>query len=452
MNKRIAESELQGKKVYVLANGCHESFIDAAMVQEHLRKYYNCVDVENPREADVILFLGCSVMQTKEDQTQEIIGRLKEIKAQGARLIVTGCISKVRPDFIGTEAPPTAFGDELEKILRLEFDGEAETAHFPYRPYREDQEELISQAKRRSREKRFVEAPRSSKGVLNRLIRPFASASLGLANRYNKYLQSRIDVWSPNTFTIKISTGCSGGCSYCSIKQSRGDVNSRPIEDVLRDFRRGLNQGYKKFALIGTDIGDYGKDRGESLEGLLDALAGLDMDVSLGLRNVNPRWLIPNCQTLCELLGRLSICYIESPIQSCSNKILRLMNRGYTADDYFEAVRQIKRINNKVFIKTQLIAGFPGETEADFKMSQKLYDNKLFDYVDVFPYTDRPNTKARELPDHLSLDVINSRYRRLFYKSLFKLGPKALLRQWRRRTEVLSNVGEEISLARRDAE
>jgi MiaB/RimO family radical SAM methylthiotransferase len=242
-------------------------------------------------------------------------------------------------------------------------------------------------------------------------------------------LESRLDVWNKNTYTIRISTGCLGNCSYCSIKQARGKISSRPIQTIVSEVKDGLELGYHDYALIGTDIGDYGKDLETNLLELLKAIISIPGRFQLRLRNVNPRWLVPNVDALCEILKSGKIGYIQSPIQSGSNRILKLMKRGYLAGDYLNAMERIRKSSTEVFLKTQLIVGFPTESEEDFLDSLRLYDPGLFNYIEVFSYSSRPNTKASMMSGQLPEQVIWRRYKKLLVKSNFQLAPKQLLLQ-----------------------
>jgi len=112
------------------------------------------------------------------------------------------------------------------------------------------------------------------------------------------------------TYTIKISTGSSGACSFCSIKQARGAIRSRPSGKIVEDCQQGRAQAYTEFALIGTDIGDYGRDVGENLLDLLRTLINRKGAFKIRLRNVNPRWLIPSAPQLRDLLTSGKISYI----------------------------------------------------------------------------------------------------------------------------------------------
>ena len=199
------------------------------------------------------------------------------------------------------------------------------------------------------------------------------------------------------------------------------------MDFIIKEFKQGLDKGYRDFALVGTDIGDYGKDLGIDLLDLLEKLVTHKEQFTLRLRNVNPRWLIPSASHFCELLKFGKIKYILTPVESGSNRILSIMNRGYNIEDYVEAVRKIRFTYPPISIKTQLMVGFPGETDDDFRRSIQLLGTFLFDYLEVYAYTKRPGTKAAHLPEEVDDKIITNRLRKLMYRSFLFLPLKRCL-------------------------
>ncbi len=412
---------------FVISNGCHECFIDAALVQQFLREKHGLTLVEDIGSADIIVMLGCSVMQPKEDQTQELIRLIHEQRRPDSQVIVGGCIAKVRPEI--ARAGSTSYdglATEIENLIALKGQNGELKANFPYQPYRGHKKDLLGTVAARVRQNVLAKnagASRLRQQLVRRVSQPFVS----LLSQYKDFVESRMDVWNTSTYTIKVSTGCRGNCSYCSIKQSRGAVSSKSIPCVVEEFKTGLQKGYRSIALIGTDIGDYGKDRGEDLLDLLKVLIEIPQPFHLRLRNVNPRWIIPAGAKFHDVLRSGKVAYLEAPMQSASDRILRLMNRGYEARKFLDAMRAIKAVCPRLLVKTQIIVGFPSESEEDFQQALDLMKTRLFDYIDVFRYSDRPNMKASDLPGKVPGNVIMRRYRRLFFKSLFQLAPRTLL-------------------------
>ncbi len=419
-----------GKKpgtAFVISNGCHECFIDAALVQQFLREKHGLTLVEDIASADLIVMLGCAVMQPKEDQTQELIRLVHEQRRPGSQVVVGGCIAKIRPEIAQAgSASYNGLATEIENLIALKGQNGELKANFPYQPYRGHKKDLLGIVAARVRQNVLAESVGASR-LKQRLVRRVSQPFVAMLAQYKDFVESRMDVWNTSTYTIKVSTGCRGNCSYCSIRQSRGPVSSKSIHCIVEELMSGLQKGYRSIALIGTDIGDYGKDRGEDLIDLLKALIEVPVRFRLRLRNVNPRWIISAGPSFHDVLRSGKIAYLEAPMQSASDRILRLMNRGYDAQAFLDAMRAIKEACPTLLVKTQIIVGFPGESEEDFQRALDLMKTRLFDYVDVFRYSDRPNTKASSLPGKIPGKVIMKRYRKLFFKSLFQLAPRTLL-------------------------
>jgi tRNA A37 methylthiotransferase MiaB len=154
---------------------------------------------------------------------------------------------------------------------------------------------------------------------------------------------------------------------------------------------------------------------------LLERLVAYKANFTLRLRNVNPRWLIPSASHLCGLLETGKIGYILSPVESGSNRVLDRMNRGYRIEDYIEAVRKLRTAYPPLLLKTQIMVGFPGETDQDFAKSRDLLKLGLFDYVEVYAFTKRPRTRASRLAGDVPDKIVTKRYRKLLFRSFFQL-------------------------------
>lgn len=288
--------------------------------------------------------------------------------------------------------------------------------NIPYDRRDLDSVEVLSQ-----RRKAFFRGfyTRKQRSVMQRFTDRGFNVLYDLVKRYKSFLESRIDIFMGKTFCIKISTGCSGQCSYCSIKLSRGLVKSKSLDKILAEFKEGLDQGYMHFALLGTDIGDYGRDIGMNLCDLLDQMVSIEKDFKIRLRNVNPRWLISNWPRFRTILETGKIAYLQSPIQSGSNRILELMKRGYYAEDFLACARKIRLMFPTVVLKTKIIVGFPSETETEFLESIIIVNSGIFDYVDVFRYTRRPGTPASLMEPEVPDEVKIRRHRKLLFRTLF---------------------------------
>ena len=414
-------------RVFVFTNGCPESRMETAMICRYLDRHPDYRLVTDCAEADLIIFLGCSVTQDKEDLSLQIAKALNLSKRPDAEILVAGCIAKIRPELENKDPKHRAILEELQRIARFENTSDLVT-NIPPVEFWKGSEAILGPEVARAFVCDYVrQIHKDSKPLIPWEL---SSAAIWLITRYRRLIDRELNFDSSKTFCIKVSTGCKGNCSYCSIKLARGDVISKPIPDIVEEFRRGRDQGYRDFALLGTDLGDYGKDRGDDLMKLLESLVRQNGDFILRLRNINPRCLIPSATRLGELLQSGKINYILSPVQSGSDHILGLMGRGYRVGDYMEAVRTLRKAYPRLFLKTQIIVGFPGETEDDFEKTRTLLKSSLFDYVDVYAFTPRPMTRAADLPDRVPDPVIMKRYRALAMRTFFQLPLRQVARHF----------------------
>ncbi len=419
-----------GKSAFVFSNGCHECLLDAAVVQQFVQKKHGFALADDIIDAEVIILLGCAVMQTKEEQSRELIRVAYECKKPDSRLVVSGCIAKARPELAEQYGTKSCNGmvNDIEDLIGLKGEYSQYQANFPFRPPRDRKNDLLGVVAANARQKILTKSVQNGERFKEQLTRYFYTPFIAGLLRYKDFVESKIDVWNIDTYTIKISTGCRGNCSYCSIKNTRGRVRSKKLECVIEEFKTGLEMGYRSFAFIGTDIGDYGKDHGDDLLDLLTAVVQMPVHFNLRLRNVNPRWIVRAGEGFHNILRSGKIQYMESPIQSASNRLLHLMNRGYKAEDIIDAMRKIRSVCPSLFIKTQIIVGFPSESDEDFSESLDICGSGLFNYMDVYRYSDRPNTAASSFPGKLPHNLIMKRYRKLFFRSLFRLNYRKILR------------------------
>jgi tRNA A37 methylthiotransferase MiaB len=196
-------------------------------------------------------------------------------------------------------------------------------------------------------------------------------------------------------------------------------VKSKPIEKVLEELEEGLKRGCREFALIGTDLGAYGRDRGANLVDLLRELVGHQGDYEIRLRNVQPRFLIEMLPELREIFRGGKISYLSSAAETGNNRILKEMDRGYKIEEFKEAIGALNREFPNLQIRTQLMVGFPGETEEEFQDTLRLLDEVRFDFVEIYAFQSRPRIRAEKMKDHIPQQVARKRAHRLLMKSLF---------------------------------
>lgn len=209
---------------------------------------------------------------------------------------------------------------------------------------------------------------------------------------------------------LKIQDGCSSFCSYCIIPFVRGLPVSRPADSAERELRLLVDHGYREFLLTGVCIGNYSSD-GLNLAGLLEKLLAVPGDFRLHLSSISP--LTVDDRLADVLTHDKMVRHLALSLQSGSDRILAAMNRHYTASYYMERVDEVRRRMDPFNFTTDIITGFPGETEEDFNASVKLVRDAGFSHVHVFRYSERPGTKAAAMPDKTDETVKKERSRRL---------------------------------------
>lgn len=227
---------------------------------------------------------------------------------------------------------------------------------------------------------------------------------------------------------VSIMKGCNNFCSYCIVPYTRGREKSRELISIIEESRKLADSGYKEITLLGQNVNSWGKEWNLKFSDLLyelDKISGLERirfltshpkDISLDLMHA-----IKELPSVCE--------FVHFPAQSGSSRILKLMNRRYTVDEYLQKVDQLKEIIPNVTLGTDIIVGFPSETEEDFKMTLKLFEKVRFSTAFIFAYSPRKNTPAFDFTDDVSEEIKDSRLQSLMalYRSILDEENKNLI-------------------------
>jgi threonylcarbamoyladenosine tRNA methylthiotransferase MtaB len=218
---------------------------------------------------------------------------------------------------------------------------------------------------------------------------------------------------------IKIQEGCNQFCSYCIIPYARGRVRSRLLSAVVEEVTKLAASGYVEFVLTGIHIGSYGIDFNDdtSLIDLIEALNAIEGVKRIRLGSLEPRLMD---DAFVDRLSALEkVCdHFHLSLQSGSNNVLKKMNRKYTREDFIESVARIKKRYDAPAITTDIIVGFPGETEDDFEQSLAIVDTVSFSELHVFPFSPRKGTPAAKMQAQCSGDLKKERSEKLIAKGL----------------------------------
>jgi len=310
-------------------------------------------------DAHIILINTCAVRQKAEEKALTFIGRLSRLKRRKPDLItgVIGCVAQERGINLLKRFP------YLDLVLG------------PRNIYQIDK--FVSKVEK--------ERERISSLELVGELTPFP--------KHNGYLKGRV------TSFLKIMEGCDNFCTYCIVPFVRGRETSLPAEKIIDEAKYLVSQGIKEITLIGQNVNSYNvKSKAlPTFPGLLselDSIAGVER---LRFTTSHPRDL---SDELIDLFGgSKGLCpHIHLPVQSGSNNILKLMNRGYTIDRYIDLINRLRKTRPDISITSDIIVGFPGEMEGDFEDSLSLINEVKFDNIFSFKYSDRPGIKALELP------------------------------------------------------
>ncbi len=337
------------QKFFLQTYGCKSNQADSEIIRGVLLKKFQEV---SEKEADFVVINSCGVIQKTENK---IIRKIKSLKKNKKKIILAGCLplinSKVKDMVEGVIGP--------EDLLRIN----------------EVALEIL-------REKKTIK-------ISKRKI-----------NKAKCYPQRAIDKNSCVAI-VPISEGCMGNCSYCATKFARGKLKSYKIEDILKEIQYFLERGVKEIHLTSQDLGCFGLDR-KSLElpMLLNEILKIDKEFKIRLGMANPSFVKPIIKPLINILKKEKVYkYLHIPVQSGSDKILRLMKRGYRADDFREMVFLLRREIPEITIVTDFIAGFPQETGEDFQESVKLIKETKPNIINITKFSPRKNTEASKLKD-----------------------------------------------------
>jgi MiaB/RimO family radical SAM methylthiotransferase len=380
---------LSGKKFYLICTGCPEGRLDASRVQNFLLKN-GWMKTDSVEESDLIMFRACGLSRDYIDSCLGLIGDINSKKQKNAKFIVWGCLPKIDPEALRTVYHGVTFGEEGEDVLD-----------------------------------KIIDAKKPLAEVTANSIMPAYefewSGIKGFVLKIRRFVYNRLSIIpSSSVFLIKVSTGCLDNCSYCSVHKSRGLLRSKSIEQIVNEFRVGLSKGYRYFGLLGTDVGAYGKDSGHNLVELLTELTKEKGDYKIGLRNLNPHHLIEMFEQLKPIFETGKIWLLESPAESGSNRILKLMRRRYNIQDFAKCIRTINENYPNIYVRTQIMVGFPTETEDDFQKSKRLISDLRFDSVEVFSFSPLHGIDASRMENQVQQDIKNYRCRQLFFKPMIQ--------------------------------
>jgi len=215
-----------------------------------------------------------------------------------------------------------------------------------------------------------------------------------------KYLIKRNSLeyfYSQDQFHIRIAWGCMGNCSYCIIKKATEKFRSKPINECIEEFEKGLDKGYKNFVLDASDVGLYGADINSSFSELLDRLTKKKGDYKISIREVHPRWIVKYVKELGKIFKRNKILIFDLSVQSMNKRILGQMRRYSNVEEIKNAFSSLRGASKNVFFTCQCIIGFPTETWEEFQETLFFITNMDFNGGQIYLFSCKKGTDAENI-------------------------------------------------------
>jgi threonylcarbamoyladenosine tRNA methylthiotransferase CDKAL1 len=339
-------------KVYLEVYGCTANKSDYSLAVGILKENNHRI-VENIKDADVLVILTCTVIDTTE---QRMLSRLRVFNKTGKKVIVTGCMASI----------------QKEKIKRIIPEAKLLPAQLIYQI-----NDLI--------EDKFIKFIDKNKTLFPK--------------NFN-------DVIAP----ILVSEGCDFCCSYCITSLARGKLKSYPIEEVVSDVCFAIKQGCKEIQLTAQDTSSYGLDKDYNLGDLLRSASKIDGDFRVRVGMMNPFTCMKNIDSIINGYENIKIYkFLHLPVQSGDNEILNSMNRKYNVDDFLEIIKRFREKYPEITVSTDVIVGFPGETEEQFKNTIDLLKKVKPDITNITRFSARPFTKAKQMKGRLKTEIVKER-------------------------------------------
>jgi tRNA-2-methylthio-N6-dimethylallyladenosine synthase len=346
------------KTFYLETFGCQMNVHDSEKVIGTLR-HEGYAQVEDEASADLILYNTCSIRDKAEQKVFNRLNDYKKLYASGKRFVVLGCVAQQEGERIFERAPYVSL-----------VSGSAS--------YRKLPEMLV---RLEAGEKRIT-------GLDDRQTEEtFDTEFTARTNPHRAY--------------ITIIEGCDKFCAYCVVPYTRGKERSRTSTSVLEEARRVAETGYTEIQLLGQNVNSYRDREGKrSFAELLAAVGEIPGIRRVRFTTSHPRDFTPDIVAAIDAVPTLCD-HVHLPVQSGSTRVLAGMQREYTREEYLERIAWIKASRRSISITTDMIAGFPGETEEDFEHTLSLLDEVGYDAVFAFKFSPRPNTPALSLADSI---------------------------------------------------
>ena len=374
-------------KVYIASNGCavlkHETERIAKFFKSNGWERSSCV-----QNADIVVMTCCGVTHNEENEAIEIIKSIEKERKQSSLFIIGGCLPAFAEERILRVAPAAKLLayqqlSTLDEIIgaTISFD------EIYYNTHPTLDNEIIDWK------------PNNEERVLLKI-----DGICGTHNCKEQYdlCTLRKYIWQDkDVYQIKVSYGCPGNCSYCATKLAIGNFRSVSKELVIKQFKEGVEAGYGNFMMVGDEVGCYGSDFGENIIMLLNEIYSFAPNISIAIRYIHPDVFVRHYNELKPYFATGFINYFCCAIQSASPSILKAMNRNPNIEPFIQCLEDMNQQGYKVNKHTQILVGFPNETDADVLDTIDCLIRCDFDHININKFSPRKGTKAYEMDDNI---------------------------------------------------
>jgi tRNA-2-methylthio-N6-dimethylallyladenosine synthase len=361
----------QGDGVYISTYGCQMNENDSERMMT-LLEMMNFRPVVSPEQASLIIINSCSIREKPVHKVHSEVGRYRKLKEANPRLRigVAGCVAQQEKENLKLDIPLIDFVVGTDAIDRLP--------------------EVVARVRQGNQ--------------------PVVSARFEHQQPY--HIETLVRNPGVSTF-VNITKGCDNFCTFCIVPFTRGRERSRPLQHLLDDVRKLVDRGVKEVTLLGQNVNSYESECGTNFAQLLKRLA-----VDTGIERIRYTTSHPKDFTdeLIDVMAEHSdkvMEYIHLPVQCGNSQVLERMNRGYTREDYIQRAQAIFTRLPQAVLSTDLIVGFPGETEAQFEETLTLMREVPYENIFAFMYSPRPMTKAARFSDQVPEEVKSERLSRV---------------------------------------
>lgn len=367
--------DFKNKKYYVVTYGCQMNLHESEKISGILSGM-GMSAVNEPENADVVVFNTCCIRDTAERRALGNIGKMKELKKKNKNLliVVTGCMTQ-----------QNGFAENMKE--RYQYVDVILGTH--------NISDLENQIRIRLEKKKRVAAVLDTDGYIDDETTPVTRTSF------------------PNAW-VNINYGCNNFCTYCIVPYVRGRERSRDMKSIISECEKLINDGYKEITLLGQNVNSYGNDvpdENVNFANLLREVAKIDGKFRIRFMTSHPKDLTED--VVKAIRDNDKICNnIHLPIQAGSNSVLKNMNRRYTREHYLGLIDMIRRYLPDCGITTDIMVGFPYETEEDFLATMDIVEKVRFSTAFTFIYSLRKGTKAAEMPQ-IPYEIKQNRIKRL---------------------------------------